>query len=224
MSSPERANHTARIDLGAVEACLREVQQAFPAINRTLRSPRDVMSDDVVTNMVAGYRLIDQWIGEGTDPFAFGHSALMVVLNHLVLCGPRWRDDPESEAHRRATEAYFYEHREGGIGDLMQWYGLHRQASPWKLGAGVYVHILSEPQLFIEGNHRTGALLTSFLLVRSGRPPFVLSVDNARAYFDPSTLIKKTNKHALTTLFRLPKIRRETAAFLERHADPRLLA
>jgi hypothetical protein len=212
-----------RIDLAAVERRLREVQRAFPAINRTLRSPREPMSDEVVANMVAGYGFIDRLLAEGTDPFRLGHSELMVALNHLVLCGPGWQQDAEFRPHREATEAHVYAQREGGIGDLMNWYALHERDDPWKLAAGVYVHVLSEPQLYIEGNHRTGALLASCLLVRAGQPPFVLTVDNARGYFDPSSLIKKTKKHAVTTLFRLPKIRREVAAFLERHADERLL-
>jgi hypothetical protein len=41
--------------------------------------------------------------------------------------------------------------------------------------AEVYIYILSEPQLFIAGNHRTGALVLSYILAREGRPPFVLT-------------------------------------------------
>lgn len=110
----------------------------------------------------------------------------------------RWRSPPELRPHRRSG------------GD-----------SPWKLAAGSYVHVLSEQQLFTEGNHRTGALLGSFVLARAGYPLFVLTVKNARAYFDPSTLIKKTKKHAVRTLFRLPRIRRKVAEFLERQAVQR---
>ena len=34
----------------------------------------------------------------------------------------------------------------------------------------------------------------SYILARDGHPPFVLTVDNAKAYFDPSTLITKKKK------------------------------
>jgi len=180
------------------------------------------MSDEVVRNMVAGYGFVDRLITEGTDLFALGNSELMVALNHLVLCGDGWRGDSEFRPHREATEAYFYEQREGGIGDLMQWYALHERNGAWKLAAGVYVHVLSEPSSTIEAT--TGpAPAGELLLARAGQPPFVLTVDNARGYFDPSNLIKKTKKHAVTTLFRLPKIRREVAGFLERQADERFL-
>jgi hypothetical protein len=52
---------------------------------------------------------------------------------------------------------------------------------------------VSEPQLLIEGNHRTGALVLSYILAREGRPPFVLTAENAKAYLDPSTLITERN-------------------------------
>jgi len=44
------------------------------------------------------------------------------------------------------------------------------------------------------GNHRTGALLMSYLLVRDGDPAFVLSVETAPAYFGPSSLLSGTRK------------------------------
>ena len=181
------------------------------------------MDDDVLRNLLDGYAWIDRLVVEGADPFALGNSERMLVLNHLVLCGAAWNRNAEFRRHLGATEAYFYEQREGGIADLMQWYAVHEDDDAWKLAAGVYVRVLSEPQLYIEGNHRTGALLASFLLMRAGHPPFVLTVDNAPGYFDPSTLIKKTKKRAVSALFRLPKIRRRFAEFLRSHADARFL-
>jgi hypothetical protein len=91
------------------------------------------------------------------------------------------------------------------------------------LAAGLYVRALSKPQLFIEGNHRTGALLASYVLLRNGKPPFVLTVENALAYFDPSTVIRNTDKLGLMALFRLPGIKKRFAQFLEDQADPRYL-
>ena len=87
----------------------------------------------------------------------------------------------------------------------------------------MYISILSEPQLFIEGNHRTGALVMSYILAREGRPPFVLTAENAKAYLDPSTLITETRKHSLVALFRIPKIKRYFAQFLKEQADRKYL-
>jgi hypothetical protein len=85
------------------------------------------------------------------------------------------------------------------------------------------VRILSQPQLYIEGNHRTGALIMSYILLRDGKPPFVLTVDNAKAYFDPSTLIKQTKKTATTMLMKLPGMKKRFAAFLHAQAHEKYL-
>ena len=75
--------------------------------------------------------------------------------------------------------------------------------------------MLSTPQLFIEGNHRTGVLVMSHILMSAGRPPVVLSVANARAYFEASTALRNTHKNSPVALFRLPGIRRRLAALLQ---------
>jgi hypothetical protein len=100
----------------------------------------------------------------------------------------------------------------------------HKCDDPWEKASGVYIRVLSEPQLFIEGNHRTGALIMSYLLVRSGRPPFVLKVDNAKGYFNPSTLIRMTRKHTVTAYWRLPRMKKTFAEFLREHVDKKSLS
>jgi hypothetical protein len=63
----------------------------------------------------------------------------------------------------------------------------------------------------------------SYMLAREGLPPFVLSVANAKAYFDPSTLVKETKKHGLRRLIRVPKLRKRFAELLKEHAEERYL-
>jgi hypothetical protein len=49
-------------------------------------------------------------------------------------------------------------------------------------------------------------------------------VDNAQAYFDPSTLIKQTKKTATTLLMKLPHMKKRFARFLEQQAQTRYLS
>lgn len=208
-----------RLNLAAIEASLRAVQADFERINRLLEDRRDPMDDAVVANMMAGYRSVDRAITDGIDLFAMGHLKHLLELNALVLCGTDTAERLNADVHLRATERRFYEQEEGGIRDIVEWCDLHRGESVWKRAAGVYIRILSEPQLFIEGNHRTGALIMSYLLAREGRPPFVLSVDNARAYFDPSSLVKKIKKRSIRMLFKLPGLKQALADLLHDGAD-----
>lgn len=220
----EKAAREGQIDLARIERCLRELQAAFARINPTLESPREPLDAEVLGNLLEGYAYVNRILAHGIDPFRRGQHAHLLELNTIVLCGTETDARRRFRRHIEATEAHFYETPGGGIRDVMEWYERHPGDDPWCKAAGVYIHALSEPQLFIEGNHRTGSLIMSYLLVRAGKPPFVVKPDNAKGYFDPSTLIRMTRKHTLKALWQLPKIKKTFAAFLKDHVDKRALA
>src|SRR5262245_29947664 len=205
---------TSRSNLRAIENSLRAVQREFPKINVLLRSRRDSMSDEVVENMMAGYALVDNVLANDTEIITSKHAAYLLELNHTVLCGLDPKARKEHRRHVEATNKRFYTQKEFNIENILRWYREHSGESPWKRAAGVYVRILSQPQLYIEGNHRTGALIMSYILARDCKPPFVLTVENAKAYFDPSTLIKETKKTAITELVKFPGMKKRFANFL----------
>ena len=213
------------LNLPAIECSLRRVQMEFDAINQQLSWQRDPMSDEVVENLLAGYSYVDILADWGIDLFAMGKHKYLLELNNIVLCGPDQTRRAEFRRHIEATKCRFYEEPGGGIEDLAEWRAHHSsERSVWRLAAGLYVWMLSKPQLFIEGNHRTGVLLASYVLRRAGKPPFVLTVENAMAYFDPSTMIRNTSKHGPVALFRLPGITKRFARFLEKQADSSYLS
>jgi hypothetical protein len=162
-------------------------------------------------------------VTQGIDLFALNNLDLILEINHRVLCG----DDPqvrrEYAGHIAETQAHFYNNDIGGIGPLFEWYQKHSDETVWKCAAGTYVRTLSNPQLFKEGNHRSGTLIASYITMREGLPPFVLTVDNAEAYFNPSSVIKHTVKRGLSELFKLPKIKKRYAAFLKEQSNQNFL-
>jgi prophage maintenance system killer protein len=214
---------TYRLDLKAIEQSLRDVQREFPKINESLQSRRDSMTDAVLENMLAGYIFVDRAVADGVDLFTLRHATAFLEINHIVLCGLNEQVRQEYQTHIETTTQRFYEQEECNIDDILRWYYKHEKESAWKRAAGVYVRILSQPQLYIEGNHRTGALIMSYLLVREGKAPFVLTVDNAKAYFDPSTLIKETKKTATTVLTKLPRMKTRFANFLREQVREKYL-
>lgn len=202
-----------RLDLAAIEASLREVQADFEKINSRLDSPHDALSDEVVSNMLAGYRCIDEALQLNIDLFMLGNSARVLELNTLILCGEDTEKRKQHVSHIKATEKRFYQQKDG-FGDLKEWLERNKNESVWERAAGVYLHILSTPQLFIEGNHRTGVLIVSYLLAREGHPPFVLSKHNIRAYFEPSKHAFDRNRHSLTMLWQWPRLQHDIAQLL----------
>ncbi|MCX8102674.1 MAG: hypothetical protein N3D77_15710 [Geminicoccaceae bacterium] len=212
-----------RLDLARIEAALRELQRRFAEINAGLAAPREPPDEEVVRNLVAGYAVVDRIAAAEVELFTYGGSQHLLELNTLVLCGEDPRQRAEFEPHRKATEAWFYDAAGGNIGGLVDWYQRHANEPPFERAAGVYVRMLSEPQLFIEGNHRTGALVMSQILLRAGLPPFVVSLANAKGYFDPSTVIRGKRKNGYALLFELPRIKKRFARFLRAQSDTRFL-
>jgi hypothetical protein len=199
------------------------LQQHYAADLVDLAAARDPLDDRVIDNMLAGYTFVDALVGEGIDVFTMGQHRHLLEMNTIVLCGTSPARRALYAGHIEATERRFYEEREGGIQDLAEWCQIHRDESTWDRAAGTYVRMLSKPQLFIEGNHRTGALLMSYILLRDGRPPFVLSPESVAAYFDPSTAIRDVDKNSPATIFRLARVREQLATLLQERSDPQYL-
>ena len=210
-------------DLAAIEASLRAVEARFRRINPHLDSPRDPLDRAAVDHMLKGYAFIDRLIDQKIDLFSLGRLQLFLELNALVLFGQDEQERSESAGHLVATDERFYDDESGGIRDVVEWHALHAHESAWGCAAGVYIRVLSEPELFIEGNHRTGALLMGYILGRAGHPPFVLTLTNAKPFLDWSTLFTTRRKASLLMRCQMPWLKRRFAAFLAAEGDPKFL-
>ena len=204
-----------RLDLDAIESSLKEVQRNFHKINDSLNSRRAPLQDEIVNNMMCGYALVDEALAKKVDLFELQNAKYFLQMNHLVLCGIDSETRMEHKKHISETENQFYNQDKCNIFDIIGWNKKHRKDSAWKRASGVYIFILSQPQLYLEGNHRTGALIMSYILGKEGKAPFVLSKENAKEYFDPSTVVKCTNKNMIMHLIKLPKIKEKFAGFLK---------
>ncbi len=93
-----------------------------------------------------------------------------------------------------------------------------------EIASQIYVAILGQPQLYIEGNHRSGSIVASWISLAHRKPPFVLTVDNAIAFFKPAQEIKKFNKQSMwRSLTKLPKHKKDFKNFWVRHCDMRFV-
>lgn len=215
-------DNIARLNIDAIRSCLIHTQKNFKKINASLKVKRTPPTDTVIDNLMAGYSRLDEHLVNGVDLLAYGNSALLLELNYIVLYHHSSYSSIEKHSQFEATQAHFYDVRDGGIGQLMDWLALNQKTNIWKRSAGLFTNILSQPQLFLEGNHRTGSLIMSYMLVREGYSPFVLSFDNARHFFEPAELTKKRRKRSLVDDFiYLPKQTRKFAKLLKNEQKER---
>jgi hypothetical protein len=207
-----------RLHLGRIAEELRDVQSHFPAINALLNSRRDEFTDTVRQNMLAAYEFLDAIVNNDLDLFSDKGLEALLQLNHLVLLG-RGYDPREFGRHISVTRHQFFDNFRRYVKPIRRWYRKHETDNPYKVASQVYVGVLSQPQLYQEGNHRTGALIASGILLQNGCPPFVLTRQNAIAYFNPSSEIKFTDKRTVRGKLRLPKYQDDFRVFLQQNVN-----
>jgi hypothetical protein len=207
-----------RLRLQRIDAELCDLQRHFPAINATLSVRRDDFDDEVRQNMVAAYEFLDEVVRHGVDLFNEEGLEVLLQLNHIVLLGKGY-DARAFDRHISVTRQQFFANFGQYVKPIRHWYRKHETENPYKVAAEVYVGVLSHPQLYQEGNHRTGSLIASGILLENGCPPFVLSRRNAVAYFNPSSEIKFTDKRTIRGRGRLPKYRNQFRQFLQKNVD-----
>jgi hypothetical protein len=205
-----------RFNLKEIAASLNEVQENFAEINAQLACSRDDFTDDVKNNVIAAYAYLDKLLADEVDIFDTAGLKKMLELNHVIHFGPHTAKRLFHLRHIKETQERFFTN----IRHVKRWYRKHADESSRKIAAELYVSILSQPQLYIEGNHRTGSLVANWILMRDGHAPFVLNVDNAVAYFEPSSEVKFSSR---TNKFGLPKYKyhRKFEKFLKQYGDNR---
>lgn len=114
--------------------------------------------------MLSAYSLLDQLVSREVDPFSRDGIGHVLMLNNRVHYGLDSALMAEFESAIDANAAKFYDN----IRPVRAWHEEHvkRGDHPLKVAAETYVSILGHPQLFIEGNHRTGSLIASWINLR----------------------------------------------------------
>jgi hypothetical protein len=185
--------HPGRLQLEHIASSLQTVETHWREIDDEL-DRRGIGRKDtpftavVKMRMVSAFEYLDALLAQQMPPFSRESIGHMLALNERVHYGTDQQLRSEYAKAIAATAERFYQH----IEPIHHWYEKHatRGNHPLKLAAEIYVSILGYPQLYIEGNHRTGSLIANWISVYHGFAPFVLSADNAIAYFAPSTEIK----------------------------------
>ena len=220
-------SHPERLDLECIDSSLKMVEMHWSQIDDELDLRGIGRKDTPFTStlrlrMMSAFQYLDALLAQQIPPFSSESIGSMLILNERVHYGTDQQLIAEYTKAREATAEYFYQH----IEPIQQWYERHTQRGdhPLKIAAEIYVSILGYPQLYIEGNHRTGSLIANWITVYHGFPPFVLSVDNAIAYFAPSAEIKSfADKSTWRGWAKLPKYRKSFLIFWERHIDSQYL-
>lgn len=212
------------MDLKEIEAAYRGVykhwQQIDDELDRLGIGRKDTpFTTDIMDHMLLAWEYLDHFMKKKPHSlFSNKGGPDLLEINHLVHYGLDWELRHE---YRKALEATT-EKFSTQIVPIRKYYKKHRETgtSPSKIAAEIYISILGMPQLFVEGNHRSGSVIASWINLVHGLPPFVLDVDNAIAYFSPAQEIKKFNKRSVwRSMTKLPKYKKSFRQFWEKYCD-----
>jgi hypothetical protein len=203
-------------DLTSIEAALRGFQQDFHAINARLSLKREELTDEMIGNILCAYRYLNELTAKAVDLFSLAGLHSMLELNHRVLCGEESRKRYEYHGHILETRHKFNRR----IRPIRRWILKNSdRLDPYQIGAGFYCRMLCQPQLFVEGNHRTGNIVLNYILLKQRHELFVVTRETAFEYLELSAAIKFTNmKRWRDNYLKLPSHCDTFEAFLRRFA------
>lgn len=218
-----------RFNLNEVYSSLEGVHQNWTDIDdqlyKTKIGRRDTAFDEIrLERMMIAFEYIDYLLAANEEPFSLESIHHLLELNNRVHYGlsPQVREEYSSSMELTATQ--FYQQ----IDFIANWYNSHKDKKKkekiLRLPPEIYVSVLSFPQLYVNGNHRSGSLIANWISMYYGQAPFVLSVENALAYFEPSAHIKKfAEKLSIRGKLGLPKYHKSFGKFWQQYIDEKYI-
>jgi len=211
-----------RPDLKEIERSYQEVLAKWMVIDDELDDlkigRKDTPFDQtLMENMLCAWEYLDYFMRKKKHGLLSREGGPdMLEINHRVHYGVDYVQRDEYQKALAATTEKFSRY----IVPIRKYYKRKTslKASTNKIAAEVYIAILGQPQLFIEGNHRSGSVIASWINLVDNKPPFVLSVENAVAFFKPAGEIKKFNKRSMwRSLTKLPAYKKDFKKFWRNH-------
>ena len=207
-------------DLEKINENYRLMIDDFDRINSIVYCKRDAFDSAMAQNMLRAYNHINNHVASNHRRTMLSWKEVL-ELNLIVHLGVNEETRREYHKFIQHTEEKFEQH----FPSLMLWYDRHEahEDDPYKIAAGLYVRVLAQPQLFVEGNHRTGSLIANYYLLLKLQEPFVMTPDNAVEFLNLASDVKfKSNdirskfKRAIGWHDELARMR----AFLKENAQP----
>lgn len=229
-TKPENAMETSsscltgeRFDLRAIASALHGLRTHMDRVNRELDNHHPSLNRDSVNQIVQAYSMVDHYLAAGLPLLSLGQSREVLAINHCVLFGQENVGSLDFHKALKASERHFYGVAGSGIGDMVDWYSRRREQPVWQLAAGVYLQTVGPPQLFLEGNHRTGVILANYVLGRANQAPLVIDHSLAPAWFEMTEAIRSRRRTLLEPRFWLRSLNGELAEFIQHNVNERYL-
>jgi hypothetical protein len=213
-----------RPDLEKIEESYNRVLKNWHEIDNALEITKVGRKDQpfdkaLMENMLIAWDYIDYFIKKKDYSLLSNRGGPdMLEVNHRVHYGT---NDPLRYEYKKAIKATT-EKFSRQVVPIRKYYKkkMKLDTSAYHIAAEIFISIVGMPQLYIEGNHRSGSIIASWVNLMNEKPPFVLTVENAVAFFKPAMEIKKFDKKSLwRSMTKLPKYKQDFKTFWKSHCD-----
>jgi hypothetical protein len=218
------ANLAFRPDLKQIEASYDRLLKDWDKIDDSLDLKKVGRKDQpfdkaLMENMLLAWDYIDYFIKKKDyNLLSIEGGPDMLEVNHRVHYGV---NSPLRHEYKKAIDATT-EKFSRQVVPIRDYYRKKKKlgVSTYHVAAEIFIAIVGMPQLYIEGNHRSGSIIASWVNLVNEKPPFVLTAENAVAFFEPAQEIKKFDKKSLwRSMTKLPKYKKEFKTFWKTHCD-----
>lgn len=212
---------------------LKEIESSYMSVLRNWESIDNLLDEHkigrkdtpfnrlLMDNLLSAWDFIDYFIKKkGYGLLSQKGGPDMLEINNRVHYGENHVLRDEYIKAIEATSEKF----SAQIPYIRKYYKKHMKGEPSvnRVASEVYISILGQPQLYIEGNHRSGSIVASWINMAHDKPPFVLTVENALTFFKPAQAIKNFNKRSMwRSITKLPKYKSDFKTFWKDHCDMR---
>ncbi|MBT8362809.1 MAG: hypothetical protein KJO32_17810 [Deltaproteobacteria bacterium] len=201
---------------------LAQWQQIDDQLEKSKVGRKDTPFDtQLMENMLSAWEYIDYFIKKKDYSLLSNKGGPdMLEINHRVHYGVDAEQRAEYKKAIKATTEKFSKQ----VLPIRNYYKnkIKNKHSIDVIASEIFIATIGQPQLYIEGNHRSGSIVASWINLEHNKPPFVLSVDNALAFFRPAQEIKKFNKRSMwRSLTKLPKHKNDFKKFWVNYCDMR---
>ncbi|MFA6385041.1 MAG: triose-phosphate isomerase, partial [Candidatus Omnitrophota bacterium] len=182
----------------------------------TARARTGLLAESKIEHMARAYEYLNEMLAGQRDI----QDSDILELAFTCTSGPNPRPWREHRLYFENERARFNSLKR----PVIEWYRRHKYLSPYRQAAGVFVRIVSHPQLFgVDGNRGTGILLMNFILVKNGKFPWISTPENAKAFEGVLGKIHSLNRDDPLSNVAMWSHELELAHLLERYGDKKYL-
>ncbi|MFA5373870.1 MAG: hypothetical protein WC354_06800, partial [Candidatus Omnitrophota bacterium] len=194
---------------------LRKVKESLGALNIVSNIPQAAFEAES-DMLLEAYRYVNMRL-DSVEPL---RAEDLLEINLLLTVGGNRFVYPYYRQFISRTRGSFSR----SIGPVWEWYRRHESSPPVEKAAGLAARMmLSQPNLFEDGNHRSAAVVMALILLKEGNAPFIPNKSNIKALLSITGAIQSLKRDSFVHILPLLIYQGRLGRFLDNNTSEAFL-